>query len=80
MTMLGRSEDCTISIDDLAASRRHARISETSKGFVLEDLKSGNGTYVNRERIDSVQLKAGDEVQVGKYRLTYHSSPRRNEL
>jgi pSer/pThr/pTyr-binding forkhead associated (FHA) protein len=37
----------------------------------MRDLGSLNGTYVNRQRVDVVRLSDGDEVQVGKYRLTY---------
>lgn len=40
----------------------------------MRDSGSLNGTYVNRERVDSVELRAGDEVQIGKYRLTYQPS------
>jgi pSer/pThr/pTyr-binding forkhead associated (FHA) protein len=41
---------------------------------VVTDVGSLNGTYVNRDRIDEVLLKGGDEVQVGKYRLVYYAS------
>jgi pSer/pThr/pTyr-binding forkhead associated (FHA) protein len=55
-------------------SRRHAEFRRTPEGFVVTDVGSLNGTYVNRDRIDEVLLKGGDEVQVGKYRLVYYAS------
>ncbi len=79
-TTAGRHPSADIFLDDVTVSRKHAEFVAIEGGFLVRDVGSLNGTYVNRERIDSVQLKAGDEVQVGKYRLTYHSSPRRNEL
>lgn len=41
----------------------------------MRDIGSLNGTYVNRVRIDAARLRSGDEVQIGKYRLTFHPSP-----
>ena len=52
-------------------------IARDGEGYRVRDVGSLNGTYVNRQRIESVALNAGDEVQVGKYRLTYHPSPSR---
>ena len=46
----------------------------TPEGFTVRDVGSLNGTYVNRDRIDSVELNDGDEVQIGKYRLVFFSS------
>ena len=44
----------------------------TEQGYSVRDAGSLNGTYVNRERVDGAPLSAGDEVQIGKYRLTFH--------
>lgn len=77
-TTAGRHPSADIFLDDVTVSRKHAEFVATDGGFVVRDIGSLNGTYVNRERIDSAVLKPGDEVQVGKYRLTYHASPRRN--
>ena len=52
-------------------SRRHAEIIHEDDSFTIRDLGSLNGTFVNRTRIESVDLAADDEVQVGKYRMTF---------
>jgi hypothetical protein len=70
----GRHPDSDIFLDDVTVSRRHAEFRRTEAGFVVSDVGSLNGTYVNRDRIDEVLLTNGDEVQVGKYRLVYYSS------
>ena len=72
----GRHPDSDIFLDDITVSRRHAELRRTSGGFAVRDVGSLNGTYVNRDRIDSVGLSNGDEVQVGKYRLVYYASQR----
>ena len=76
-TVAGRSVDTDIFLDDVTVSRRHAEFVREGDEFVVRDVGSLNGTYVNRNRIDSAVLRAGDEVQIGKYRLTFHPSPRR---
>jgi FHA domain len=70
-TRIGRSPDCEIFLDDVTVSRNHAVLVERDGAFYVEDLGSLNGTFVNRHRIDTVQLENGDELQVGKYRLTF---------
>jgi pSer/pThr/pTyr-binding forkhead associated (FHA) protein len=72
-TTIGRSPDCGIFLDDVTVSRRHAVLLEREGGYFIEDLGSLNGTYVNRRRIESTQLGDGDELQIGKYRLTFLS-------
>jgi pSer/pThr/pTyr-binding forkhead associated (FHA) protein len=67
----GRHPDSDIFLDDVTVSRRHAVFRRTSDGFLVADVGSLNGTYVNRDRIDEVLLSGGDEVQIGKYRLVY---------
>lgn len=76
-TMAGRSIDADIFLDDVTVSRRHAEFVRELDDFVVRDVGSLNGTYVNRERIDRVVLRGNDEVQIGKYRLTFHPSPGR---
>ncbi|UNX53157.1 FHA domain-containing protein [Georgenia sp. TF02-10] len=78
-TTAGRHPSSDIFLDDVTVSRRHAEFLGVESGFVVRDVGSLNGTYVNRERIDTATLRAGDEVQIGKYRLTYHPSPQRGE-
>lgn len=67
----GRHPDSGIFLDDVTVSRRHALFRRDGEVFTVEDAGSLNGTYVNRDRIEKVQLKDGDEVQVGKYRLVF---------
>ena len=68
---IGRSPDAEIFLDDVTVSRDHAVLVRRSGGWSLDDSGSLNGTYVNRRRIDSHKLEDGDELQVGKYKLTY---------
>jgi hypothetical protein len=70
-TLIGRSPDCEIFLDDVTVSRRHAEIVREGERFTIHDLGSLNGTFVNRTRIDTVELYDDDEVQIGKYRLTF---------
>lgn len=70
-TTVGRSPDCGIFLDDVTVSRKHAILRERDGEFFIEDQGSLNGTFVNRKRVESAQLDDGDELQVGKYRLTY---------
>jgi pSer/pThr/pTyr-binding forkhead associated (FHA) protein len=69
--VVGRSPECEIFLDDVTVSRRHARITRDDDGFMIEDEGSLNGTYVNRRRVENAKLEDGDEVQIGKYRLTF---------
>jgi hypothetical protein len=70
-TRIGRSPDCEIFLDDVTVSRTHALLVERDGDFYVEDQGSLNGTFVNRRRIDSAKLENGDELQVGKYRMTF---------
>ncbi len=70
-TLIGRSPDCNVFLDDVTVSRRHAELVRDGETFSIRDLGSLNGTYVNRKRIESVILEDDDEVQIGKYRLTF---------
>ena len=68
---IGRSPEAEIFLDDVTVSRDHAVLVHRHDGWHLDDSGSLNGTYVNRSRIDSHRLADGDELQVGKYKLTY---------
>jgi hypothetical protein len=70
-TLVGRSPECDIFLDDVTVSRRHAEIVREGDEFTIRDLGSLNGTYVYRKRIESTALQDDDEVQIGKYRLTF---------
>ena len=71
----GRHQDSDIFLDDISVSRRHATFTRTPDGTVLTDRGSLNGTYVNKDLVDSTLLRHGDEVQIGKFRLIYFASP-----
>ena len=72
---VGRSPESDIFLDDVTVSRKHAEIFRRErpqeKGFRIRDAGSLNGTYVNRVRVDSVDLRNGDEIQIGKYRFKF---------
>jgi hypothetical protein len=70
-TTIGRSPDCGIFLDDVTVSRKHAVLVERNGGFFSEDQGSLNGTFVNRKRVEAAELEDGDELQIGKYRLTF---------
>lgn len=78
-TTAGRSTSADIFLDDVTVSRRHVEFVRESGQFVVRDVGSLNGTYVNRERVDQAVLHAGDEVQIGKYRMTFHPSRLREQ-
>jgi len=67
----GRHPESDIFLDDITVSRRHAEIEPTDGGYLVRDVGSLNGTYVNRERIEQARLEPGDELQVGKFKLVY---------
>jgi len=71
----GRHPNAEIFLDDVTVSRRHAEFTRHGRVFQMRDLGSLNGTYYNGERVDAVTLMSGGEVQVGKFRLTFYSSP-----
>ena len=72
-TAIGRRPDSGVFLDDVTVSRDHALLIRRGDQWYLDDMGSLNGTYVNRSRIESHRLQEGDEVQVGKYKLTFHA-------
>jgi FHA domain-containing protein/zinc ribbon protein len=70
-TLIGRSPECDIFLDDVTVSRKHAVLVRQDGDFTIEDQGSLNGTFVNRARIESARLRDGDELQIGKYRLVF---------
>ena len=70
-TSAGRHPDSDIFLDDITVSRRHAVIERDDDGFKVRDAGSLNGTYVNRERVDESRLRTGDELQIGRFRLSF---------
>jgi hypothetical protein len=75
LVTVGRSPESDIFLDDVTISRQHAQIfrreQQEGRGFRIQDSGSLNGTYVNRVRVDSVDLRNGDEIQIGKYRFKF---------
>ena len=69
--MLGRALDCQVHIRDLTVSRRHARISRRESGYVIEDLGSGNGTFVNEEPVVHHNLAHGDSIRIASASFTF---------
>ncbi len=70
-TLIGRSPECEVFLDDVTVSRRHAELLRDGELYTIRDLGSLNGTFVNRTRVESAELHDDDEVQVGKYRMTF---------
>lgn len=68
---IGRSPHSDLFLDDVTVSRHHARIIKDEAGYMVEDLNSLNGTYVNRRRIERHRLSDGDELQIGKFKLAF---------
>jgi pSer/pThr/pTyr-binding forkhead associated (FHA) protein len=69
----GRHPNSDIFLDDVTVSRKHATFRREGGVFLVRDVGSLNGTYVNRERIDETTLKTRDEVQIGKFRLVFYA-------
>ena len=68
---IGRTPDAGVFLDDVTVSRNHALLVQRQDGYYIDDLGSLHGTYVNRRRIESHRLEDGDEIQIGKYKLSY---------
>ncbi len=77
---IGRNEDNTITVDNLAVSGYHARIDAAGKDYILTDLQSTNGTFVNDKKVISHKLLHGDNVIVGKHRLLFVGDGQKAEV
>jgi len=62
-------------LDDITVSRRHVEVVASKSGYRIKDMGSLNGTYVNQRRVDEGELRQGDELQVGKFRLVFLENP-----
>lgn len=74
LTAAGRHPSSDIFLDDITVSRRHAEVLREGSRFVVKDVGSLNGTYVNRERVDVAELASGDELQIGKFKLMFYAA------
>ena len=74
ITTAGRHPSSDIFLDDVTVSRHHVEIERTTSGYVVRDVGSLNGTYLNQHRIErDVPLAHGDELQVGRFKLLFTS-------
>lgn len=71
---VGRHPDSKIFLDDITVSRRHAVMTHAGSEYRVRDADSLNGTYVNGERVGEVVLDRGDELQIGRFILTFHAA------
>ena len=71
---VGRDPSSDILLDDSTVSRTHAVFRRINGNYSVIDAGSLNGTYVNRQRVDSQELKNGDEIILGKFRLVYFTN------
>jgi pSer/pThr/pTyr-binding forkhead associated (FHA) protein len=74
VTTAGRHPDSDIFLDDITVSRQHAQFRRESGEFAIVDQGSLNGVYVNSQRVHTTPLRDGDDVQIGKFRLTFHAN------
>ena len=73
VTGAGRYPESDIFLDDVTVSRRHVEFRREGGHFHVHDVGSLNGTYVNRLRVEDTQLAPGDELQIGKFKLTFYT-------
>lgn len=74
VTSVGRAESCDMVFDDITVSRSHSEIIRQDGTYLVRDVGSLNGTYVNQRRVEVAQLRQGDELQIGKFRLVFLES------
>jgi pSer/pThr/pTyr-binding forkhead associated (FHA) protein len=74
VTKVGRHPESDIFLDDVTVSRRHAEFVHDGDRYLVRDVGSLNGTYLNRDRLEEAELHSGDEVQIGKFRLVFLAS------
>ena len=68
---LGRHPESDVFLDDITVSRRHVEVVREDGAYTVRDVGSLNGTYVNRDRVDKAELHTGDELQIGRFRLSF---------
>ena len=73
-TTAGRDPGSAVFLDDVTVSRKHAIVERRGDEWFVKDTGSLNGTYVNGEQVDETKLTTGDEVQIGKFKLTFFAA------
>ena len=71
LTTVGRDGRADILLDDVTVSRRHVEVFRTADRYAVRDLGSLNGTWLNGTRIDQAELRDGDELQIGRFKLVF---------
>ncbi len=74
LTSAGRDTGSSIFLDDVTVSRKHALFERRGDEWFVKDTGSLNGTYVNGEQVDETKLATGDEVQIGRFKLTFFAT------
>ena len=76
VTAVGRDPETAASSSTTSRSRASTRCSSDARsdGWFVRDVGSLNGTYVNGEQVDETKLASGDEVQIGKFKLTFFAA------
>jgi diguanylate cyclase (GGDEF)-like protein len=69
--LIGRADDCGLVLADSSVSRRHCAVSRFASGYVVEDLGSTNGCFVNGEPVTRAALRDGDRLRIGHYELKF---------
>ena len=77
--VVGRDESSDIRIDNLGISRAHCQFIKRGSTFLLQDMNSANGTFVNGRRVGEHYLNDQDEVVIGKFRLVFHNIEQQSE-
>jgi pSer/pThr/pTyr-binding forkhead associated (FHA) protein len=76
---IGRKPDNDLQIDNLAVSGHHARVDRTGSDFILTDLQSTNGTFINNQKVASHKLRHGDNIVIGKHIIVFVDADKKKE-
>jgi ABC-type multidrug transport system ATPase subunit/pSer/pThr/pTyr-binding forkhead associated (FHA) protein len=71
--VIGRADECDIHLGATEVSRRHARVRRSGSAWVLGDLGSVNGTFVNEQQVQTVELNEGSLIRIGSYVLLFQN-------
>ena len=72
--IIGREESCDIRIESMSVSREHCSIERSGDDLLLKDLESSGGTFMDGQKIDSIRLEDGMEIQIGPAVLKFYES------